>query len=67
MSIEVFRTSHGITYVTFDMVRADGGEQAARRLEHWMRGQTMGIAENGDTMIYAWDYQKWLDAGPITD
>lgn len=62
-----YRTCRGIVYVTFDQVRAADGEQAERRLAFWMRGQTMGIADNGDTMIYASDYQRWLEAWPIID
>lgn len=62
-----YRSSKGIPYVTIRDVYDDLGEQAARRLEFWMRGQTMALAENGDVMIYAWDYERWLRAAPIID
>lgn len=67
ISRDQYHQSKGTAYVTIEQVWAIHGEQAARRLIYWMRGQTQGLAENGEAMIYAWDYERWLDATPIVD
>ena len=60
---EEYHTCTGIVYVTMDMVRAAHTVKEVDDLQNWMRGQTMGIAHNGEVMIYAWDYEIWLRGG----
>jgi hypothetical protein len=62
-----YRMSLGTPYVTWADVRAYHGAEALAAFTEWMRGQTMSLAENGDHMVYAWDYQRWVKGLPIID
>jgi len=66
-AITEFAVVEDIPYVTFAMVEAAHGAPARRRLEQWMRGQTMLLLPSGEAGIYAWDYKGWLEGAPITD
>ena len=44
--------------------------EQAQDLSEWMNGQTMGLHQNADslqTIIYAWDYDRWLQGLPVID
>ena len=33
----------------------------------WMRGQTVGMDENGETNWYEWDVERFINNRPIID
>ncbi len=58
-------------YVYEDVLKSLSPEQAAD-LKNWMNGQTMALRENPNgegvqTIIYAWDYDRWLQGLPVID
>ena len=54
----------------YENVLASLTSEQAEDLQNWMSGQTMALDEtpNGhQTIIYAWDYDRWLKGLPVID
>ena len=58
---DLYKFDNDIKYVTIDMIEEAHNQNDVGHFLDWYQGQTGSIASNGDSMIYAWDYEAWLE------
>ena len=53
--------------VTFKQLKKILKTKSYKNLDDWMRGQTCGVNEKGETVIYDSDLLRWLEGSPVID
>jgi len=46
--------------VLYSMVRKAHTENEYANFCEWMSGQTCGLNEKNEAVIYSWDYERWI-------
>jgi hypothetical protein len=46
--------------MTFGLIKSILTEEAYAAFEEWMRGQTVSVNDDGEHIVYAWDFERWV-------
>ena len=46
--------------MTYKQIASVLTPKAYKVFEQWMRGQTCMLDENGDALVYPWDFERWV-------
>ena len=46
--------------MTFKQIESILTPKAYKVFSHWMRGQTCALDENGDALVYPWDFERFV-------